>query len=250
MALTAWKRSHPEYKLVPASYAGRLDPMASGTMLVLLGDECKKQKKYTKLDKTYVIEVLLDLGSDTGDILGLITPSDKETIPQNSSLRAIFKKEIGAHEQAYPVYSSKTVAGKPLFLYALQGRLDTIDIPTHTETIYSIQLRKIYTISSESLSNRITSLLELVPLSTEPSKELGADFRKNEVSQSWKKVLATERTYTVLLIAVSCGSGTYMRSLAGRVGIALGTRALALSIHRTSVGDQNVFKKLLHFLRY
>ena len=31
---------------VSIAYAGRLDPMASGKVLLLLGDECKKQKDY------------------------------------------------------------------------------------------------------------------------------------------------------------------------------------------------------------
>ncbi|MBU2330236.1 hypothetical protein KKG57_02105, partial [Patescibacteria group bacterium] len=69
-ALRLFQERSPIYKDVPLSYAGRLDPMASGKLLVLIGEECKKQKKYHGLDKEYVIEVLLDIGTDTGDVLG------------------------------------------------------------------------------------------------------------------------------------------------------------------------------------
>ena len=51
MSLQKWKRVNPAYANISASYAGRLDPMASGKLLVLLGEECKKQKAYTNLDK-------------------------------------------------------------------------------------------------------------------------------------------------------------------------------------------------------
>ena len=125
-AITAWKRLHPECADVPMSYAGRLDPMASGKLLILLGEECKRQKEYTKLDKEYDIEVLLDVESDTGDILGIVTFGEHQTQKVKNELNTILKKERGTHKRQYPVYSSKTVQGKPLFLYALEGALDTI----------------------------------------------------------------------------------------------------------------------------
>lgn len=234
-ALQAWRVQHPTYADVPACYAGRLDPMASGTLLVLLGDECKRQKDYTKLDKEYDIEVLLDVVSDTGDILGIVSGSEQETVPTQTDLKAAYQREIGTHLRAYPVYSSKTVNGTPLFLHALRGTLDTIAIPTHDETIHSISYRGSCSLTNEELRERITSLLSLAPKSDEPSKKLGADFRIHAVRNSWTTVLLTPRSYTILKLRVRCGSGTYMRSLASRIGEALGTSALALSIHRRRI---------------
>ena len=238
MALHKWKRANPVYANMPASYAGRLDPMASGKLLVLLGEECKKQKAYTGLDKEYEIEVLLDVGSDTGDALGLVEYADRETRPEREALRAVLRTEHGAHLRPYPQFSSKTVNGKPLFLHTLEGGIKLIDIPEHEEHIYSIKVRQFVPISSTALAARIVDFLAKVPTSDEPSKLLGADFRINEVRTSWEKLFAAagERTFTVLSLRVSCGSGTYMRSLAGRLGEALGTRALALSIRRTRIG--------------
>jgi tRNA pseudouridine55 synthase len=236
MALSAWKKANPEYAEVPASYAGRLDPMASGKLLVLLGDECKKQKSYTGLDKEYEIEVLLDVGSDTGDALGLIEMSATETFVDEKNLKETLDLEKGIHTRAYPAYSSKTVNGKPLFLYALEDKLHEIQIPTHEEQIYKISLLEMKRITSNALSERIDSFLEVVPRSDEPSKLLGADFRINAVHASWNTVFESKREYVVITLKIVCGSGTYMRSLAGRIGKALGTKALALSIHRTKIG--------------
>ncbi|MCA9363758.1 hypothetical protein KC727_00880, partial [Candidatus Kaiserbacteria bacterium] len=56
---------------IPLAYAGRLDPMASGKLLVLIGDECKKQEQYHTLDKEYTFEVLFGVRSDTADVLGI-----------------------------------------------------------------------------------------------------------------------------------------------------------------------------------
>lgn len=236
-ALSAWKQKNSEYGQVSASYAGRLDPMASGKLLVLLGDECKKQDRYTGLDKEYEVEVLLDVGSDTGDVLGIVSPSNSDTRIPEQLVRQVLKSEEGIREHAYPVYSSKTVNGKPLFLYALEGTLDSIQIPTHKERIYSAKLVGIKKISQEQLQARVEELLSRAPTSDEPSKVLGADFRIVPVRASWDHLFAqTSRAYLVLKVRVVCASGTYMRSLAGRIGEAFGTSALALSIHRTKIG--------------
>ncbi|HYE23084.1 MAG TPA: hypothetical protein VEA92_01370 [Candidatus Paceibacterota bacterium] len=227
-------------KDVPLSYAGRLDPMASGKLLLLIGDECKKQKRYTGLDKEYEVEVLLGVGSDTGDVLGI--PTIGPTVsPSRDRIQGALKDEVGIHERAYPAFSSKTVAGKPLFLYALEGTLDSIEIPTHEEIFYRIDLIDVGALSSQELTSRVESILSHTPTSDEPSKALGADFRINTIRPAWQELLKANTTYPFLKIRVICGSGAYMRTLAGSIGKSLGTKGLALSIKRTRIGRYRTF---------
>ncbi len=238
MAIGRFKVTHPEYAAVPASYAGRLDPMAEGKLLILLGEECKKQKGYAGLDKEYEVEVLVGVGSDTGDALGIVSLGEKETRPSAASLSTLLKAEVGKHTRPYPAYSSKPVGGKPLFMHALEGSLGGIEIPTHEERIYTAELLGMKTVGAETLRKRIGAFLAKAPVSDEPSKALGADFRIKDVRASWDGALAAERQYAVATIRVACGTGTYMRALAGRIGEALGTSALALSITRTRIGKR------------
>jgi len=248
MALTKWKDENPEYKDVPASYAGRLDPMASGKLLILLGEECKKQKDYTKLDKEYDIEVLLDVWSDTGDALGLVEYSGKNTPVDNfSALNEIMRREVGSFVRPYPQYSSKTVNGKPLFVYALEGKIGEIAIPEHVEQIYKVKIQNVTSLSTNEIRMRLGEFLTRVPFSNEPSKALGADFRIDAVRQTWDAALskAGARSFAVISLRVVCGSGTYMRSLAPRVGEALGTRAIAFSIKRGKIGR---YFKVVHYM--
>ena len=238
-AIQAWKKRDPTYARVPASYAGRLDTMASGKLLVLLGDECKRQRAYTGLDKEYEIEVLLSIGSDTGDILGIPEYIHQEDIRADKKrLAEVLRRERGAHRRAYPAFSSKTAAGKPLFLYALDGTIGDILIPEHIERVFRIEHQNSYAISGPELETRISALLDRVPRTTEPSKRLGENFRVDAVRARWESVFKTAResNFTVLRLKVTCASGTYMRSLASRIGTALGTKALALSIKRTRIG--------------
>ncbi|MDB5244573.1 MAG: ine55 [Parcubacteria group bacterium] len=211
--------------------------MASGKLLILLGEECKRQTAYTKLDKEYEIEILLGVGSDTGDVLGLVEAAPRLPVVRTTQLKKALKKEEGAQVHAYPVFSSKTVGGKPLFLHALEAGLDTITIPTHTEHLYQIRYRDFYELKANQLFDRVDLLLQKVPHSMASSKKLGRDFRIEEVKLCWGAVaLAGVKSFWVIRLRVVCGSGTYMRSLSERIGANLGTSALALSIHRTRIG--------------
>lgn len=233
-----WKRTHPELAHLPATYAGRLDPMATGKLLVLLGEECKRQDAYRGLDKEYEIEILLDFSTDTGDALGMPTYANLITLPSAKNITRAIRTEVGTKEVPYPVYSSKTVHGKPLFMYALEGTLDSISIPTHEENVFAIRHTETRTIKIDTLTKRVADILSKAPRSTEPSKLLGADFRQDEIASQWRSSLSTieDRTFVVLRLTVTCASGTYMRSLAERIGRNLSTSAVALSIHRTRVG--------------
>ncbi|MFZ1987634.1 MAG: hypothetical protein WAV21_01200 [Minisyncoccia bacterium] len=255
-AIQKWKAQHPAYADVPASYAGRLDPMASGKLLILFGEECKREKKYRGLDKEYEIEVLLDLETDTGDVLGLASYKGMDTHTDAQRINKALEKEKGTHTIPYPIFSSKTVNGKPLFLYALSGTLSDITIPTHEERIYQIALQKFERMSGEEIAKRIAVLLARTPCTNEPSKELGANFRIDAVQKKWNEIFASmpNRKFQLLHLTVVCGSGAYMRTLAGRIGTSLGTSALALSIKRTRIGTYiplwkrfGLFKSLFSF---
>lgn len=53
------------------SYIGRLDPLADGLMLVLVGEENKNREAYLDLPKTYRFEFVSGFKTDTYDVLGL-----------------------------------------------------------------------------------------------------------------------------------------------------------------------------------
>src|SRR5260221_10407124 len=76
-AILRFKIENPDYDTVAMTYAGRLDPMAEGLLLVLCGEEIDKKEKYLNLSKTYEFEVLWGFSSDTLDILGLVSDEIK-----------------------------------------------------------------------------------------------------------------------------------------------------------------------------
>lgn len=240
-----FRGGNPEYTDVSMTYAGRLDPLADGLLLVLTGEECKKKENYLGLDKEYVCEVLLGVGTDTYDVLGLVlrsfskaggmvTEKTAKIAEQFSPSEAIAKTLdtfIGRHTQPYPPYSSRTVHGKPLFIYAREGTLGDIEIPRKEIEVYSIELVSTREITREELLTEVLKKIATVQ----------GDFRQEVSIESWKKVLQEEgqEKYVIATIRASVSSGTYMRSLACELGKKLGISALAFSITRTRVGTFN-----------
>jgi tRNA pseudouridine(55) synthase len=235
-------------KATPLAYAGRLDPMASGQLLILVGDECKSQECYHTLDKEYVFEVLLGVGSDTHDVLGIVSQG-AALAPTLTQVKRVLKELVGSITLPYPHFSSKTVGGKPLHTWTLEGRLGEIEVPKKTSTIYSLSLLDIRTIDAAHIKSTVLAKIDSIPPVTDPKKALGEDFRRVDVKASWDALFegAPSTRYTVLTLTCICSSGTYMRTLASVIGERLGTKALAYSIHRSRIGKYFDIRGLFGF---
>lgn len=233
----AWRKASGISPEIPLAYAGRLDPMASGILLVLIGDECKRQTEYHHFDKEYNFSVLLDVHSDSGDVLGVVAGNAPKvhTVPWARIARSF----CGPLSLPYPHYSSRTVQGKPLHVWASEGRLSEITIPKKDSHIYRLKYLGSRTLSRASLVTAARAKIDLLPTVTDPRKSLGNDFRRPLVHASWEALGATGQAddqFTILDFRCIASSGTYMRSLAEEIAKRAGTSGLAYSIERTAIG--------------
>ncbi len=223
---------------IPLAYAGRLDPMAEGKLLVLVSDTCKKQAQYHNLDKEYIFEVLFGFETDTGDILGIPTKGEIASAFMDTDLRSQAHSKPRTFTAPYPIFSSKTVRGKPLFLWALERKLNEIEIPEITTTLYNTTYLGSVLKTPSEIHDYIHTRIDSLPHVTETSKALGADFRRDEILERWDELLSVspEQSFRIARFSVVCSSGTYIRSLAPQIARALGTTGLAFSICRTTIG--------------
>ncbi len=240
-AMEAWrKRAGAEYASTPLAYAGRLDPMATGKLLILIGDTCKVQTRYHNLDKRYEFSVLLGVGSDTGDVLGRLSGNYRENLhPSKKAVATILPRFRGTVSLPFPVFSAKTVKGKPLHTWAVEGRLNEIEIPTQTSTVYRLNLTNIETKMRVRIYEEALAKVNSIPLVTDERKALGNDFRRVDVRADWqqfKNAGAPSDRFTILHFSCIASSGTYMRSLSEAIAKDLGTTGLAYHIHRTHIG--------------
>ncbi len=237
----AYRATRPDLTGVPMAYAGRLDPMASGKLLILLGDECKKQSDYHGLDKTYEFSVLFGITSDSFDVLGRLRTCSAPPLTKEA-LETLCTSLKGTIELPYPQFSAKTVAGKPLHMWTLEGTVDTITIPTKVSTIYSLSLIQLESVPRNKMVTVALSNINSIPTVTDPRKALGNDFRRTDVRADWGEVLNSTTLpehYTIASFTCTASSGTYMRTLATIIAERLGTCGLAYSIHRTHIGMYN-----------
>ncbi len=246
-ALEAFQVTDAKLRTIPMTYAGRLDPMASGKLLILIGDECKKKDQYTKLDKEYEFEVMFGVSTDTGDVLGLPKLGEVKN-PNKRELQRAAQKMIGIQKFPYPLFSSKTVEGKALFQHAHDGTVPAT-LPETTIRIYRLDCVSVRTISGVSLLKSVLEKIDTLKVVPDLHKK-GSDFRKEEIIVGWRKVRLGELHYTIATFKAVVSSGTYIRSLASLIASALDTTGLAFSIHRTVIGRYiSLFSRLGFWVR-
>ena len=197
MAVEAFRKENPTLSSLPMTYAGRLDPMASGKLVVLIGDECKRRTRYDKLDKTYVFEILLGFHTDTGDVLGLAERGPNASVSEHAAIAAA-RTHRGTHTLPYPAFSSKTVNGKPLFKYALENELSSIEIPNTDMRVHSIRYLDRVVVPKDELIERILNKIDRLKVRHDID-ELGAGFRKEAIIEQWWNLRDRCKTpYTIL----------------------------------------------------
>lgn len=220
-----FQSSNKEYIGISMTYAGRLDPMAEGLLLVLTGEECKQKLAYLNLSKTYSFEVLWGFTTDTFDILGLVNDKTYD-MPKIQQVKDFISKYIGKRVQTYPAYSSKTVLGKPLFVWAREGNIKNVQLPTHEVEIFSCLYK----------GERVVRGNELVSILKERINKVQGDFRQAEIVDVWDKNINKDQTYTITKIEMSCSGGTYVRAFVSDIVSELKTCGVTFGIQRTAIG--------------
>ncbi|TSD03089.1 MAG: tRNA pseudouridine55 synthase [Parcubacteria group bacterium Athens0714_16] len=236
--LDRFRIEKPEYIKEKMSYVGRLDPMAEGVLLVVVGEENKKREEYLNMDKEYEFEALLGVKSDTYDILGLAEFVDDKEIDE-SDIKMELSKFIGKRKQKYPAFSSKTINGIPLFeitksqLGSEASKLENIEErPERDIEIYSIEILEFKKTKLKNFQKEILNKINLVK----------GDFRQVETIKIWKTIfdLHSEKEFSTFKAKIKCSSGTYIRGIVDEIGNNLESGAITLNIKRIKVGDYNI----------
>ena len=226
-AVQKFKEKNSEYLYAKMSYAGRLDPMAEGILILLVGEENKKRERYLKLKKTYKSEIILGVSTDSFDGLGIINSINHVSIEKTKIEKAL-KEFKGKQNQTYPPFSSKTINGKSLYWWVKNEKLKEIELPKRQIEIYSIALISVEKIQVDKLVNILIANI----------KKVEGDFRQDKVIKGWEEFKKENKNsnLTKVKFETTCSTGTYIRRIASDFGEKLGCGAFAFSIKRTSLG--------------
>jgi tRNA pseudouridine55 synthase len=104
-----------------AGHAGTLDPMATGVLLVCLGEATKISRFLMDLRKEYVFTMKFGEGTDTLDAEGRVVETCRRTSFEIEEIREALEGFKGVIKQKPPMYSAIKVSGKPLYKMARRG---------------------------------------------------------------------------------------------------------------------------------
>ena len=226
-ALGRFKEEVPEHKDSKLCFAGRLDPMACGWLIILANNMVFKKDEYIVKDKVYEATILIGVSTDTDDVFGLIEKVDTDIKTVYEKIQKVIPSYIGKQEQQFSHFSSKHVQGKALFQWATEKRLDEIEIPTHQIEIYDFTVSDIPSVCEKNTwFNEMKTRVELIE----------GDFRTEEIVLGWKELLKDLPDNLLHLeFTISAGTGTYVRQLVRDIGEEIGVPMSVFEIRRISI---------------
>lgn len=195
-----------ELNVDKVSFAGRLDPLATGCVKILTHEDLTKNIELSRGYKKYSFSFLRNIQTDTYDILGIprITDKTKEI-------------DVGMYEQEYPPYSSVIVKEYKLpYWLCMKRNLEVLNPPRKTVEIKEIKLIDTFKISKDELLKEITEQFNKLTKKT---------FRANEILEEWKKLDIQEIEIENYETFIS--SGCYVRWICNEKG------GCAMNINRT-----------------
>ena len=103
-----------------AGHTGTLDPLASGLLVITVGQATKFSGGLLEADKAYRARLRLGERTSTGDAEGAVLSRSQVAVSE-SELRAALERFRGEIEQVPPMYAAIKHQGRPLYTYARRG---------------------------------------------------------------------------------------------------------------------------------
>ena len=210
-------------------HAGTLDPLATGLLLVCLGKATKSIPQLQDGDKVYTGTLVLGATTPCYDLEQAVDQLYPYEHITREMVEAAAKQFTGTIMQVPPMFSAVKVDGQRAYEYARHDD-PSVTIQPKPVTVYSFEITAFREgnpgMASHASQASLTSTASLTrklydnPQGIVPPHLPQADFR------------------------ICCGKGTYIRSLARDLGLALGSGAFLASLRRERVGDYSIEKAL------
>lgn len=194
-----------KYGFKRVGHAGTLDPLAEGVLIVLTDEDTKRQLEFMNMEKEYLVKMGFGYVSDSYDLGTLLREKSKDLADKlcRKDLESVLGNFVGLIDQKVPAYSAVKVSGSRLYKLVRSGAVNEHNLPMRKVLINDI---------------RILSFLN--------NDHIIYSYGGNNL----------ELICTTAKLIVSCGKGTYIRSLVRDIGDCLGCGAVVLELVRTKVG--------------
>ena len=209
-AVAAVKRNLREAGIpkTKVGHGGTLDPLATGVLPIALGEATKLAGRMLDASKIYEFTILFGAETDTLDGEGEVTLTSEHR-PSLPEVEAVLSQFTGAIEQIPPKYSALKIDGKRAYDLARAG--EKVEMKVREVTIHNISVRVERRRDTHRSRKGISSSLD--------ANGLNDANRLNEVT-----------------LTAHVSKGTYIRSLARDIAVALGTVGHVSMLRRTKAG--------------
>jgi len=117
-------------------HTGTLDPMATGVLVLLLGQATRIARFLELEPKEYIAEAVFGISTNTQDITGEVV-KESDIKPDKGQVEKLIPKYLGSISQIPPMVSAIKIGGKPLYKLARQGK--EVERKARTVTIYKLE---------------------------------------------------------------------------------------------------------------
>ena len=217
-AVAAVKRNLREAGLgkVKVGHGGTLDPLATGVLPIALGEATKLAGRMLDASKTYAFTVAFGAETDTLDLEGKVI-AESDVRPSMAEVEAVLPRFTGLIEQVPPAYSALKVGGERAYDLARAG--EAVELAARAVTVFEILPHwGRWRAAGASEGAQLSQQGPTVSPDGLPPPPAGEDLLQE-----------------ITLIA-HVSKGTYIRSLARDIALALGTRGHVTMLRRLRAG--------------
>ncbi|WP_420143756.1 tRNA pseudouridine(55) synthase TruB [Sphingobium sp.] len=184
-------------------HGGTLDPLATGVLPIAIGEATKLTGRMLDSNKIYHFTIAFGVQTDTLDLEGKVI-AQSEVRPTLAQVEAVLPRFTGPIEQAPPAYSAILIDGQRAYDLARKG----VDVEMKTRSV-TIHAR--------------------TPVRFEPV-ETGAQGFSTGSNRTQDAGLSS------ITLTAHVSKGTYIRSLARDIALALGTVGHVTMLRRVKAG--------------
>jgi tRNA pseudouridine55 synthase len=121
-----------------AGHAGTLDPLATGVLVICVGQATRLIRFVQRMQKRYVATFLLGHTSETDDVEREVVAIPDAIVPTRAMIEKVLPQFIGDIRQRPPTHSAVKVAGRRAYKLARQGA--DFELAERTVTIHQLDV--------------------------------------------------------------------------------------------------------------
>ena len=247
-------------KNLKVGHAGTLDPLATGVLLVCIGNACKRAQEFQDTDKEYIAGVCFGATTPSYDLekdIDMTFPTDGVSA---ETINAALSHFLGPQDQVAPLFSAKQVDG--VRAYELARKLYRDGQPLDEAAKEILQVNRINISELELLGLGLSTSSAFATLTQKffsrgPGSWHSADASLGtaRLEKFWSASASAEdgrnasnrinvatmpEGLPIASIRIACSKGTYIRSFARDIGEKLNSGAFLASLCRSRSGEFRV----------